>query len=132
VENKTTMTIETDPVQRSRSFETYSWKWMRLSAFLLIPLVWFHSILQALITGGQNLSLEYIQMRWMFLGWRVYDIFLLAFAFSHGISGLRQVLFDFIKSARWRKVTNWGLLVFWLLITSIGAIALIGGVRMPN
>ncbi len=105
---------------------------MRLSAFFLIPLVWFHSIIQALITGGRNLSLEYVQMRWMFLGWRIYDIFLLAFAFSHGISGLRQVLFDFIKSAHWRSITNWALLAFWLLITFIGAIAIIGGVRMPG
>ena len=126
------MTLDNNPVLNPRHFETYSWKWMRLSAFLLIPLVWFHSIIQALITGGQNLSLEYVQMRWMFLGWRIYDIFLLAFAFSHGISGLRQVLFDFIKPAHWRKVTNWALLAFWLLITVIGAIAIIGGVRMPN
>ena len=126
------MTTNINQVRSPKSYETFSWKWMRLSAFLLIPLVWFHSIIQALITGGQNLSLEYVQMRWMFLGWRIYDIFLLAFAFSHGISGLRQVLFDFIKSAYWRKVTNWVLLAFWLVIITIGAIAIIGGVRMPK
>ena len=126
------MITDNPRVQGSRSIETYSWKWMRLSAFFLIPLVWFHSIIQALITGGGNLSLEYVQTRWMFLGWRIYDIFLLAFAFSHGISGLRQVLFDFIKSAHWRSVTNWALLAFWLSITFIGAIAIIGGVRMPE
>lgn len=105
---------------------------MRLSALLLIPLVWIHSIIQSLIVGGQNLSLEYVQMRWAILGWRVYDIFLLGFAFSHGMLGLRQVLFDYIKPEKWRKVTNWGLLAFWLLITAIGAVAIIGGVRMPK
>jgi succinate dehydrogenase / fumarate reductase membrane anchor subunit len=132
VENKAAMTTDINPVQPSRSFYTFSWKWMRLTAFLLIPLVWIHAIIQALITGGQNLSLEYVQMRWMFLGWRIYDIFLLAFAFSHGISGLRQVLFDFIKPARWRTATSWILLAFWLLIIFIGAIAIIGGVRMSE
>jgi succinate dehydrogenase / fumarate reductase membrane anchor subunit len=115
-----------------KSFETYSWKWMRLSAFLLIPLVWVHSIIQALITGGQNLSLEYVQMRWVFLGWRIYDIFLLAFAFSHGIAGLRQVLFDFIETPHTRRLVNRVLLAFWLLIIIIGASAIIGGVRMPS
>jgi succinate dehydrogenase / fumarate reductase, membrane anchor subunit len=116
----------------TRTIEKFSWIWMRLSALLLIPLVWIHSIIQSLIVGGQNLSLEYVQMRWAILGWRVYDIFLLGFAFSHGMLGLRQVLFDYIKPEKWRKVTNWGLLAFWLLITAIGAVAIIGGVRMPK
>jgi succinate dehydrogenase / fumarate reductase, membrane anchor subunit len=126
------MTTQTKPLQALQSNEKFSWVWMRLSALLLIPLVWIHSIIQSLIVGGQNLSLEYVQMRWAILGWRVYDIFLLTFAFSHGIMGLRQVLFDYIKPAKWRRVTNWVLLGFWFVITAIGAIAIIGGVRMPN
>jgi succinate dehydrogenase / fumarate reductase membrane anchor subunit len=126
------MTTQTKPLQDSKSIEKISWVWMRLSALLLIPLVWIHSIIQSLIVGGQNLSLEYVQMRWAILGWRVYDIFLLAFAFSHGILGLRQVLFDYIKPSKWRNVTDWALLSFWFVITAIGAIAIIGGVRMPN
>jgi succinate dehydrogenase / fumarate reductase, membrane anchor subunit len=126
------MTTESEPMQSSKTFETFSWRWMRLSALLLIPLVWIHSIIQSLIVGGQNLSLAYVQMRWAFLGWRIYDIFLLAFAFSHGIVGVRQVLFDFIKSAQARKITSWALAAFWILITAIGAIAIIGGVRMPR
>jgi len=126
------MSAEINSTHIPKKFETISWKWMRLSAFLLIPLVWFHSILQALITGGHNLSLEYIQSRWLFTGWRIYDIFLLAFAFSHGIAGLRQVLFDFIQSEKKRKITNWVLLAIWCCIITIGAIAIIGGVRMPG
>jgi succinate dehydrogenase / fumarate reductase membrane anchor subunit len=126
------MVTETEPIQGSKTFETFSWKWIRLSAFLLIPLVWIHSIIQSLIIGGQNLSLAYVQMRWAFLGWRIYDIFLLAFAFSHGIIGVRQVLFDFIKSVQGRRITNWVLAVFWMLITALGAFAIIGGVRMPR
>jgi len=126
------MTTGTERLQPSRSFETFSWKWIRLSTFLLILLVWSHSILQALIKGGQNLSLAYVQSHWMFLGWRIYDIFLLAFAFSYGISGLRQVLFDFIKTAEWPKVTSWALLVLWLLIIAIGTLAMVGEVRMPQ
>jgi succinate dehydrogenase / fumarate reductase membrane anchor subunit len=126
------MTTQAKSLPASRTIEKFSWIWMRLSALFLIPLVWIHSIIQSLIVGGQNLSLEYVQMRWAILGWRVYDIFLLGFAFSHGIFGLRQVLFDYIKPEKWRKVTNWALLAFWLLITVIGAAAIIGGVRMPN
>jgi succinate dehydrogenase / fumarate reductase membrane anchor subunit len=113
-----------------RSF-AMSWKWMRYSAFLLIPLVWIHSIIQALITGGHNLSLEYVQMRWLILGWRIYDVFLLAFAFSHGVLGLRQVLFDYIHGDKAHQIINWFLIFFWFGISIIGALAIIGGVRFP-
>lgn len=125
------MSTNQTTVQETQRYNAITWKWVRYSAFLLIPLVWIHSIIQALITGGHNLSLEYVQMRWLFIGWRVYDLFILAFAFSHGALGLRQVLLDYVKPAGVRKVINWVILIFWLVITAIGAIALFGGVRMP-
>ena len=125
------MSTNQTTVQETQRYNAITWKWVRYSAFLLIPLVWIHSIIQALITGGHNLSLEYVQMRWLFIGWRVYDLFLLAFAFSHGALGLRQVLLDYVKPAGVRKVINWVIIIFWLVITAIGAIALFGGVRMP-
>jgi succinate dehydrogenase / fumarate reductase membrane anchor subunit len=126
------VTTSEQPVHVSRNYNALAWKWMRYSAFLLIPLVWIHAIIQALITGGHNLSLEYVQMRWVFFGWRAYDIFLLAFAFSHGVFGLRQVLLDFVRSEKGYKILNWGLFIFWLLISLIGAAAIIGGVRIPE
>jgi succinate dehydrogenase / fumarate reductase membrane anchor subunit len=126
------MTASEKPILVSPSSFALSWKWMRYSAFLLIPLVWIHSIIQALITGGPNLSLEYVHMRWFILGWRVYDIFLLAFAFSHGVLGLRQVLFDYIHNDRAQKIINWMLFLFWFFVSLIGALAIIGGVRLPS
>ncbi|MFH2104425.1 MAG: hypothetical protein ABIJ39_13840 [Chloroflexota bacterium] len=125
------MTTMTDDTNRTAGYDAIAWKWMRYSAILLIPLVWVHAIIQALITGGHNLSLDYVSMRWATWGWRIYDMFLLAFAFSHGVNGLRQVLFDYLKGARARKLLNWLMLLFWLLLTAIGAIAIIGGVRPP-
>jgi succinate dehydrogenase / fumarate reductase membrane anchor subunit len=121
---------QSETLSPSTTFDSFAWKWMRYSAFLLIPLVWIHAILQALITGGHNLSLDHVQMRWAVFGWRAYDIFLLAFAFSHGVNGLRQVLMDYIKSPQARQILSYLLLVFWLALTAIGAIAVIGGVRV--
>jgi succinate dehydrogenase / fumarate reductase membrane anchor subunit len=125
------VTTETLSVPQPTRFETYAWRWMRYSAFLLIPLVWIHSIIQALITGGNNLSLDYVGMRWSILGWRVYDVFLLAFAFSHGVNGIRQILLDFIKPLTVRKSLNWIMFGLWILLTGIGAAAIVGGVRTP-
>jgi len=119
------------PAIKQPRYEAFAWKWMRYSAFLLIPLVWIHAIIQDLIVGGHNLSLEYVHMRWAILGWRVYDIFLLAFALSHGVNGLRQVLLDYTKSESAARTINWTMFIFWLVFTTIGASALIFGARIP-
>lgn len=124
------MTVNS-PIKVSKNYDVTAWKWMRCSAFLLIPLVWVHSIIQALLTGGHNLSLDYVALRWSYTGWRVYDFLLLAFAFAHGVNGLRQVLFDFVKTSKGRQALSWGMLLFWLGLSVIGAIAIIGGVKVP-
>lgn len=101
---------------------------MRLSAILLIPMVWFHTIFTTIIIGAENISLGLVAARWATIGWRVYDILLLAFAFSHGITGLRQVLFDFATSTTARKALNILLLLFWLALSAVGMLGIIGGV----
>jgi succinate dehydrogenase / fumarate reductase, membrane anchor subunit len=113
------------------NFESVAWKWMRISALLLIPLVWIHIVLQDVIVGVHAIDLTYVQMRWASLFWRVYDGLLLSFAFAHGVNGLRQVLFDFVSNPRTRQVLMVALLIFWLAITVAGFIALIGGVNAP-
>jgi succinate dehydrogenase / fumarate reductase membrane anchor subunit len=101
---------------------------MRLSAILLVPLVWTHSIITTLIIGAENVSLDLVAARWANIGWKTYDILLLAFAFSHGMTGLRQVLSDFATGLKARKALNIILLFFWLLLSVIGATSIIGGV----
>jgi succinate dehydrogenase / fumarate reductase membrane anchor subunit len=105
-----------------------AWKYMRLSAILLVPLVWFHAIFTTLIVGAENVTLALVAERWATLGWRVYDALLLTFAFSHGVTGLRQVLFDFASSSLARKLLNLLLLFFWLALSLVGILGIIGGV----
>ena len=111
------------------NFEISAWKYMRLSAILLVPLVWIHTIIITLIIGAENVSLDFVAMRWANIGWRVYDILLLAFAFSHGVNGLRQVLLDFTSSSTSRKILNILLLSFWLILSIIGAAGILGGIE---
>jgi succinate dehydrogenase / fumarate reductase membrane anchor subunit len=108
-----------------------AWKYMRLSGILLIPLVWIHTIMQTLIVGSENIDLNYVTARWMNAGWRVYDFLLLAFAFSHGVNGLRQVLTDFASGSKMRKIINVLMLAFWILLSLIGTVGIIGGARQP-
>jgi len=114
-----------------RNYDNIAWRWMRYSALLLIPLAWGHVIIQDVLVGVHAIDLDYVAMRWASLGWRVYDIALLGFAFAHGMNGLRQVLEDYIVSAGKRRLVGWALFFIWLVVTAIGAVAIIGGVQQP-
>ncbi|OGO08562.1 MAG: hypothetical protein A2Z66_12455 [Chloroflexi bacterium RBG_13_66_10] len=111
--------------------ETLAWLFMRYSGVLLIPLVWIHVLIQDVLVGVHAIDLDYVAMRWATLGWRLYDIALLAFAFAHGMNGLRTVLHDFIHRPVHRRRVDALLLTAWLLISAIGAVAIVGGVRTP-
>ena len=117
------------PVSAPPTFETRAWVLMRYSGVLLIPLVWVHVAIQDVLVGVHRIDLDYVAMRWASLGWRIYDIALLAFAFAHGMNGLRNVLSDTFQAPRVRRIINALILLGWLLLSAIGAVAIIGGVR---
>ena len=119
-------------VAKPRNFETTAWLWMRYSGILLIPLVWIHVLIQDVLVGVHAIDLDYVALRWATLGWRVYDVALLAFAFAHGMNGLRNVLNDYVRGRRTRRALDIGLLLAWLVITAIGAVAIVGGVGRPG
>jgi succinate dehydrogenase / fumarate reductase membrane anchor subunit len=125
------MTPSEQNIRISANYEMTAWKWMRYSAFLLIPLAWGHVLIQDVLVGGHDINLDYVALRWSMIGWRIYDFFLLTFAFAHGMNGLRQVLFDYIHNQKIKRILAWGLLLLWVILAMIGAVAIIGGVRLP-
>lgn len=116
-------------VQTSKNYEAFAWKWMRYSGILMLPLVWIHVLIQDVIVGVHQIDINYVALRWANVGWQVYDILLLAFAFAHGMNGLRQVSFDFIHTPKGRKTVSWVIFVLWLVISVIGGFAIIAGAR---
>jgi succinate dehydrogenase / fumarate reductase membrane anchor subunit len=88
-------------------------------------------LINDVLVGVHAIDLTYVQQRWALMGWRTYDILLLSFTFAHGVNGLRTVTRDYLHKLSHRKLLDWGLLAFWLLVSAIGAVAIIGGVRMP-
>ena len=111
-----------------KNHEMTAWKWMRYSGLLLIPLAWGHVLIQDVLVGVDRIDLSYVSMRWAYLGWRIYDAFLLVFALAHGINGLRQVVLDFVSKKN-RHLVNQASTVYWLVMVLIGMTALLGGVR---
>jgi succinate dehydrogenase / fumarate reductase membrane anchor subunit len=111
-----------------RSLDARIWLLMRYSGIALIPLAWIHVLIQDVLVGVHRIDLDYVALRWATLGWRVYDMALLGFAFAHGMNGLRQVLEDYVTHDRPRRLVRWGLFIAWLVITAIGTAAIVGGV----
>ncbi len=120
-----------EQVRISLNYESIAWKWMRYSGLLLIPLAWGHVLIQDVLVGVHQIDIDYVAMRWATLGWRIYDFLLLAFAFAHGVNGLRQVTNDFIKSKSFMRLVSVLLILFWLVLSLIGAAAIVGGVQIP-
>jgi succinate dehydrogenase cytochrome b556 subunit len=109
------------------SIETRMWLFMRWSGVLLVPLAWFHVMINDILVGVHAIDLNYVlALRWATIGWRVYDIALLAFTFGHGMNGLRYVVNDYFHQPALNKVLNWVILIGWIVISAIGAIAIIG------
>ena len=125
------MTAPARRVDVPPTLETRAWVLMRYSGILLIPLVWIHVAIQDVLVGVHRIDLDYVALRWAALGWRVYDIALLAFAFAHGMNGLRNVMSDPVSSPRLRRIANVAILGGWLLLSAIGAVAIVGGVSTP-
>lgn len=119
-------------VKVRQNWDITAWRWMRYSGLLLIPLAWGHVLIQDVLVGVHAIDLNYVALRWATLGWRVYDFLLLSFAFAHGVNGLRQVLNDYLRSDTARSRTGMALLIFWVIISLIGAVAIIGGVGIPE
>lgn len=113
--------------QLQPNFETIAWRWMRYSGILLIPLAWIHVLIQDVIVGVHAIDINYVALRWANIGWQVYDILLLSFAFAHGMYGLRQVSIEhFPKARRWLSVV---IFLLWIAVSIIGAVAIIAGAR---
>ncbi len=124
-----------DKVRTVRPITTGEARWwwaMRITGILMVLFVFPHVIWQDVIVGVDEIDTQYVARMWSYWFIRVFDFLLLMTTFTHGVIGLRQVLMDFIHSPSARRVTTWVLGVFWLILTVIGAVAIIGGVRLPN
>jgi succinate dehydrogenase / fumarate reductase membrane anchor subunit len=123
------MAASSRTVEKPKNYEAWAWKWMRYSGILMLPLVWGHVLIQDVVVGVHAIDNEYVLQRWSSLFWQTYDILLLAFTFAHGMNGLRQVLNDFVHSEKARKRFAWLLFVAWLVISAIGAIAILAAAQ---
>ncbi len=117
--------LQPERVSIAKNFDQVAWSWMRYSGFLLIPLAFGHMILQDVVVGVHNITTDYAIERMANIGWKIYDILLLGFAFAHGMNGVRQVCRDYFHNPNTFRLVSIVLFILWLSITAAGAIALL-------
>ena len=103
------------------NFELYSWWFMRLSAVVMILLVSFHLFYMHVILGVDAIDFDIIAQRWQSPFWRLYDLFMLVFAWLHCTNGVRIVIDDYIHSQGWRTLAKSGLYILAFIIIVLGA-----------
>jgi succinate dehydrogenase / fumarate reductase membrane anchor subunit len=99
-------------IRVQRSFERYAFVAMRLTGVALLVLAVGHMMIQHVLNSSTNLTLQFVAEQWNSWGWKAYDLLLLAFAYSHGINGLRNVLEDYVHNTKVMKGINIFLAVF--------------------
>jgi succinate dehydrogenase / fumarate reductase cytochrome b subunit len=106
-------------------FELNVWLFMRISGFLLIVLALLHMYILHFQISVEAITFQTLIDRWQDpqFGWfwRSYDLALLAFAFTHGMLGLRYVIEDYVHSIGWRRLLLLGAGAFWVVLILMGA-----------
>lgn len=104
-------------------FEFNMWLFMRVSGLLLIVIALFHVFWMHFVIGVEQIDFFTIVERWtgpQGAFWRLYDLLLLAFAFTHGVNGTRNVIDDYFHSPGWRAFIRIALIVFWFVLMGMG------------
>ncbi len=117
---------------KGNRFESAAWRYMRGSGILLIPLAFIHLGIMHLINSVYSIDYHWvIEKRWAFLGWRIYDAFLLWFAGLHGFNGLRYVINDYVHHAALKRALQVAGVIVMIFVLVVGSVALIGAPLQP-
>jgi succinate dehydrogenase / fumarate reductase membrane anchor subunit len=94
---------------------------MRISGIILLVVAVFHLLYMHVSIGVENIDFETIAGRWDSPFWRLFDLFLLTFAVTHGINGTRQVSDDYVLSRGWRVVVRTAIYLIGFVLIVMGA-----------
>ncbi|HEY8469063.1 MAG TPA: succinate dehydrogenase hydrophobic membrane anchor subunit [Longimicrobiales bacterium] len=103
------------------NFELYSWFFMRISGVILLGLAVFHLFWMHAVIGVDQIDFDVVAQRWTNPLWRLYDLFLLAFALTHGMNGLRIIVDDYVHKAGWLTAVKAVLFVIFAAFLGMGA-----------
>ncbi len=92
--------------RKGRSFEAWSWLFMRLSGLALVFLALIHFTITHIVNDVVETDYDFVAERWHNPAWRMFDWLLLVLALSHGVNGLRTIVDDYVRSPGRRKAVK--------------------------
>lgn len=93
------------PATTRRSFEAWSWLFMRISGVALVVLSLLHFGITHITNDVAETDFAFVAQRWDNPLWRAFDWLLLALALFHGLNGVRWIVGDYVRSPRARAAT---------------------------
>ena len=103
----------------SSNFELASWLYMRVSGVLIAFFLLGHIVIMHILHHVDEIDYAFAAERLANPFWRIYDLVLLGLVVTHGLSGARIVLDDYVHSRGWRallKTIMWALGVLFLVV----------------
>ncbi len=92
--------------RQRRSFETWSWFFMRLSGLALVFLALLHFAITHILNDVVDTDYDFVARRWDNPLWRLFDWSLLALALLHGLNGMRWITEDYLRRPRTRAAVQ--------------------------
>jgi succinate dehydrogenase / fumarate reductase membrane anchor subunit len=68
----------------------------------MLLLVFGHVLIMHVVNDVTVVNYEFVAQRWSTPFWRTYDWLMLVLALTHGVVGMRILVYDYIQRAGWR------------------------------
>jgi len=114
------VTVVEPRTPRKRSFEAWSWAFMRLSGLALVFLSLVHFSITHIINDVVETDYNFVAERWRNPAWRLFDWLLLVLALGHGANGLRGIVDDYVRRPGRRRA------VLGLVFALTGVLVVVG------
>ena len=108
-----------------RSFETWSWFFMRLSGLALVFLALVHFAITHIVNDVVETDYRFVADRWDNPLWRLFDWLLLALALAHGANGLRWIVDDYVRHPRRQAATRAALYFVTAVLFLVGTLTIV-------
>lgn len=115
----------TGRMERSSNFELFAWFFMRVSGIILLFIALFHLFYMHFVVDVETITFATIAERWQQPAWRMFDLALLFFSFTHGTNGVRYVLEDYINHDGFRVAAKTGLYLLYFILMAMGTYVII-------
>jgi succinate dehydrogenase / fumarate reductase membrane anchor subunit len=113
------------------NLELYAWFFMRVSGVMLLGLAVFHLLYMHFAIGVDEINFALVAARWTNPFWKIFDFFLLLFALTHGMVGLRTILDDYVHRPGWLVASKAGAFLVYIFFLGIGAYIIYNFVPPP-